>query len=131
VLSLAWGAFDLVGLTERFDEFMLLFADLVGLQAPSHRRLHLRLHLRLHWPLHEFMLLFADLVGLQAPAYRMQQVATETLAASKQQQARGCPHCAEMVGGAGPRLPALPEMVGGAGPRRGFHGRAARAAVSL
>ena len=32
-----WAAFDLVGVTERFDEFLLLLTDLIGLQAPAYR----------------------------------------------------------------------------------------------
>lgn len=32
-----WAHFDLVGVTERFDEFLLLLADLVGLVYPAYR----------------------------------------------------------------------------------------------
>ena len=31
-----WDSFDLVGVTEHFDEFLVLLTDLVGLQAPTH-----------------------------------------------------------------------------------------------
>ncbi len=30
-----WDQFDLVGVTEHFDEFLVLLTDLVGLQAPG------------------------------------------------------------------------------------------------
>ena len=36
-LEIVWNTFDLVGVTEYFDEFVLLLADLVGLQAPVYR----------------------------------------------------------------------------------------------
>ena len=32
-----WDQFDLVGVTEHFDEFLVLLTDLVGLQAPAYR----------------------------------------------------------------------------------------------
>jgi len=32
-----WDSFDLVGVTEHFDEFLVLLTDLVGLQAPAYR----------------------------------------------------------------------------------------------
>ena len=32
-----WDAFDLVGATELFDEFLVLLTDLVGLQVPAYR----------------------------------------------------------------------------------------------
>ena len=32
-----WEAFDLVGITERFDEFLVMLTDLVGLQHPAYR----------------------------------------------------------------------------------------------
>lgn len=32
-----WDAFDLVGVTEHFDEFVVLLTDLVGLQVPAYR----------------------------------------------------------------------------------------------
>ena len=106
-LSLAWRIFDLVGLTERFDEFMLLFADLVGLQALTrtgctrsscialatityyaYRMNVVATMYRTCYRMQSHSLLPHNDRVLQAPAYRMQQVATETLAASKQQQAR-------------------------------------------
>ena len=31
-----WDQFDLVGVTEHFDEFLVLLTDLVGLQAPAY-----------------------------------------------------------------------------------------------
>ena len=34
-LARMWAAFDLVGVTERFDEFLILLTDLVGLQVPA------------------------------------------------------------------------------------------------
>ena len=36
-VSFMWGAFDLVGVTELFDEFVLRLTDLVGLQRPAYR----------------------------------------------------------------------------------------------
>ena len=36
-LSFMWRSFDLVGVTELFDEFALQLADLVGLQSPAYR----------------------------------------------------------------------------------------------
>ena len=36
-VGVMWDSFDLVGLTEYFDEFMVLLTDLVGLQRPEYR----------------------------------------------------------------------------------------------
>jgi len=36
-LSFMWRSFDLVGVTELFDEFVLALTDLVGLQSPAYR----------------------------------------------------------------------------------------------
>ncbi len=36
-LGRMWDAFDLVGVTERFDEFLVLLTDMVGLQVPAYR----------------------------------------------------------------------------------------------
>ena len=37
-LSFTWRTFDLVGVTEMFDEFVLELTDLVGLQRPAYRK---------------------------------------------------------------------------------------------
>ncbi|KAL1522896.1 hypothetical protein AB1Y20_017861 [Prymnesium parvum] len=36
-VSAMWERFDLVGVTERFDEFLVILTDLVGLQRPEYR----------------------------------------------------------------------------------------------
>jgi len=36
-IQVMWDAFDLVGITEHFDEFLVLLADLAGLQLPAYR----------------------------------------------------------------------------------------------
>ena len=37
-LSFMWRTFDLVGVTEMFDEFVLELTDLAGLQRPAYRK---------------------------------------------------------------------------------------------
>ena len=81
-----WDEFDLVGVTEHFDEFLVLLSDLVGLQAPAYP---VRVRVRATPEPNPS----PNLVGLQAPAYRSQLATPETVkarVAAQRWTARSC-----------------------------------------
>ena len=116
VVGRMWEAFDLVGVTERFDEFLVLLVRATRHRAPPPRHLRVRGTTCLHAPLactqrsapclltsdgSNALLSLSraqtDLTGIQLPVYRSQLSTEQTAAAITEAQAWTRRECASLV----------------------------------